>query len=240
MAARKVVAIHQPTFFPWLGYFDKLARSDVFISLDNVQFPKKGGSWINRVQLVVNGEAAWITMPVVRSFHGTRTVMEMQIDNSIPWREKLLRTVQVSYGRAPFFGQVFPLFEDMVKNPADRLMDYNEIAIRAIASAVDLDTSRLVIGSTLGVAGVGTDLLIAMTRAVGGTAYICGSGANGYQENDKFIASGIELIHQNFKHPVYTQCNTSAFIQGLSIVDTLMNCGIDGARRLLQQGNSLC
>lgn len=237
MLVRKVVAIHQPNFFPWLGYFDKIARADVFILMDNVQFPKKGGGWSNRVQLAINGQAAWVTMPVVRSFHGTRLIKDMQINNSTPWREKLLKTVQMSYARAPFFEQVFPLFENLVNNPTDGLMDYNEAAIRAIAAAVGLDTSRLVIGSTLGAAGAATDLLISMTRAVGGTAYLCGGGADGYQENDKFAQAGLELIYQNFQHPIYPQVNISEFISGLSIVDALMNCGIDGTRRLLQQGN---
>ena len=79
MPVKKVVAIHQPNFFPWLGFFNKVACSDVFILMDNVQFPKKGGSWSNRVQLAINGQAAWVTMPVVRSFHGTRIIKDMQI-----------------------------------------------------------------------------------------------------------------------------------------------------------------
>ena len=240
MLVRKVVAIHQPNFFPWLGFFDKIACSDVFILMDNVQFPKKGGSWSNRVQLIVNGKAAWVTMPVVRSFHGTRIIKDMQINNSTPWRENLLKTVQMNYARALFFEQVFPLFKNLVNNPTDRLMDYNEAAIRALAAAVGLDTSCLVVGSTLDTVGEATDLLISMTHAVGGTAYLCGRGAEGYQEDDKFAQAELELIYQHFQHPIYPQVNTSEFIQGLSIVDALMNCGIEGTRHLLQQGKSPC
>ena len=240
MSGSTVVAIHQPNFFPWLGYFNKISRSDVFILMDNVQFPKKGGSWSNRVQLAIDGQATWVTMPVVRSFHGTRTIHDMQINSSTPWRDKLLKTVQISYARAPFFEQVFPLFKDMVNNPTDRLMDYNEAAIRAIADAIGLDTSGLVIGSTLDTAGAATDLLISMTRAVGGTAYLCGGGASGYQEDDKFAQAGLELVYQQFHHPIYPQINTSEFVPGLSILDSLMNCGIDGTRSLLKQGNSPC
>jgi len=240
MPDRKVVAIHQPNFFPWLGFFDKIARADIFILMDNVQFPKKGGGWSNRVQLVVNGQVAWVTMPVVRSFHGTRLINEMQIDNSTPWREKLLRTVQANYARAPFFEQMFPFFTDLMHNPTNSLADYNKTVIRTLTAAIGLDTSRLVTGSTLDTEGAATDLLISMTRVAGGNAYLCGGGASGYQEDDKFMAAGVELIYQDFKHPVYPQVNTESFIPGLSIVDTLMNCGIDGTRRLLQQGNSQC
>ena len=68
-----LVAIHQPNFFPWLGYFDKIRRADFFILLDDVQYPKTGaGSWSNRVKVMINGEGRWLTAPVDRSFHGTR------------------------------------------------------------------------------------------------------------------------------------------------------------------------
>jgi len=230
---RKMVAIHQPNFFPWLGYFDKIAHSDVFILMDNVQFPKKGGTWSNRVQMVIDGKAAWVTMPIVRSFHGTRIIKDMKIDNSTPWREKLLGTVQMDYARAPFFRQVFPLFTDLVNNPTDRLAEYNKTAINVLAKAVGLDISKLVIGSTVEVEGAATDLLINITRAVGGTAYLAGGGAGGYQEDEKFAAAGIELIYQNFVHPTYPQCNTAEFISGLSIIDALMNVGFDGVKSIL-------
>ena len=232
MQGKTVVAIHQPNFFPWLGYFDKLARTDIFVLMDNVQFPKKGGSWSNRVQLIVSGQATWTTVPVVRSFHGTRMIRDIKINNSTPWREKLIKTVQMNYARAPFFDPVFSFFTNMVNNPTDSLVDYNREAIKAIAKSVDLDVSRLVIGSTMEVAGAATDLIINMTRAAGGTAYLAGGGAGGYQEDEKFAAAGIELIYQNFVHPVYPQCNTTVFVPGLSIIDALMNVGFEGVRAM--------
>ena len=93
MAPHKVVAIHQPNFFPWLGYFDKLARADVFVELNSVQFPKTGGTWTNRVRLMIGGKPQWFTVPVIRSYHGLRTIGEMEINPSEPWRVKFLRTV---------------------------------------------------------------------------------------------------------------------------------------------------
>lgn len=236
MPTRKIVAIHQPNFFPWLGFFDKIARSDVFILMDNVQFPKTGGGWGNRVQLIVNRQAAWITMPIVRSYHNTRLVKDMQINNSTLWREKLLKTLQMNYAHSSFFAQAFPFFENLVNNPTDKLADYNESAIRAIATALNLGTSRLVTGSSLETTGGATDLLISMTHAVDGTAYLCGGGADIYQENDKFAQAGIELIYQQFQHPIYPQASTPEFVQGLSIIDVLMNCGIERTHRLLQEG----
>ena len=236
MPAGKVVAIHQPNFFPWLGYFDKIARSDVFILMDNVQFPKKGGTWANRVQLLVNGQAAWVTMPIVRAYHGTRLICDMKINSSTPWRANLLKTIQMNYARAPYFEEVFPFLAELVSNPTDSLSAYNITAIRELASALGLDPSKLVLGSTLDVDGQATDLLIALTKAVGGTAYLCGGGAGGYQENDKFTEAGIELIYQNYQHPKYWQINTEDFVPGLSVIDALMNCGFEMTSTLLQVG----
>src|SRR6476469_2950104 len=139
-----VVAIHQPTFFPWLGYFNKIVRCDRFVVLDTVQFPKKGGTWANRVKLLINGEPGWVTMPVERSYHGVRTYAQMRIDNSAPWREKLLQTIRTNYGGSAYFDQVFPVIEDLVRNPTTSLTDYNLSAILYLAKALGVDTANIV------------------------------------------------------------------------------------------------
>lgn len=234
MPARKVVAIHQPNFFPWLGYFDKLARADVFVLLDSVQFPKTGrGTWLNRVRLLIGGQPRWITVPVVRTYHGVRTIDEMLIDNEAPWREKFIRTLQTSYGRAPHFDKVFPVIRPLVENPTARLAELNRTAIEALAEAVRLDTSKIVLSSELPVEGQATDLLIAIVQAVGGDAYLCGGGAAGYQEDEKFAAAGLELIYQDFQHPAYEQSAGGDFTPGLSIIDALMHCSFAGAGELI-------
>lgn len=237
--SEKVVAIHQPNFFPWLGYFNKIARADLFLVMDNVQFPRTGkGTWVNRVKLIVNKQAAWVTMPVVRAHSGVRCISEMRISDATPWRAKLLKTIQMSYSRAPFFEVVFPFLAKLTNNTTDYLAEYNLSAIRSLAEALGLQTSKLILGSTLNVAGSATDLLISMVKAVEGTAYLCGGGAAGYQEDEKFAEAGIELIYQNFQHPVYSQSNTQEFIPGLSIIDALMNCGFEEVLSLMTADKS--
>jgi hypothetical protein len=228
----KLVAIHQPNFFPWLGYFNKIAAADVFLVMDNVQFSKTGGTWLNRVRLLVGGEPRWATMPVVRSYHGTRLVREMKIDNAGPWRAKLLKTVEASYRRAPHFAEVFPLVERLVRNPTDDLTSYNLSAITALVEALGLDSSKLRLGSALGAEGAATDLLVSMVEAAGGAAYLCGGGAGGYQEDEKFAARGLKLVYQDFAHPTYPQANAGEFVPGLSVIDALMNCGFERTRAL--------
>lgn len=234
MSSNKVVAIHQPTFFPWLGYFNKLARSDVFVVLDTVQYPKKGGTWGNRVKLLVNGQASWVTLPVDRNYHGVRTYREMSIDNSGNQRDKIIRTIRMNYAGCLFFGEVFPLIEPLIINPTTRLTDYNLSAILDLAQRLGIDTGKITLASELRTQGTGTDLLVAITKSLNGTAYLCGGGASGYQEDEKFGAAGLHLIYQNFKHPVYEQLNTSEFVPGLSIIDVLMNCGLERTADLIR------
>ncbi|MBI2190646.1 MAG: WbqC family protein [Planctomycetes bacterium] len=233
MSPEKVVAIHQPNFFPWLGYFDKLRRADVFILLDHVQFPKKGGNWTNRVRLLVCGKPFWVTLPIVRAYSGVRRISEMRINDSTPWREKFLRTLQVNYARATHFRAVFPWVARLVQWPTDSLSDYNIQAIRSVSDALELGSPKIALSSSLGVQGQATDLLIALVKAAGGDAYLCGGGASGYQEDEKFPVAGMQLIQQGFVHPVYPQPGAAEFVPGLSILDALMHCGFEGTRALL-------
>ena len=234
MPTSKLVAIHQPTFFPWLGYFNKIDRCDQFVVLDNVQFSKKGGTWANRVKLLVSGSPRWATMPVERDYHGVRSYAEMRIDNSNPWRDKLLQTLRTNYRAAAHFAKVFPAIEELISNPTSRLTDYNLSAILYLARALSIDVSKIVLASTLKVEGSGTDLLVSITKSVGGTAYLCGGGASGYQEDAKFAAAGLDLIYQSFQHPVYEQANAREFVPGLSVIDALMNCGFERTAALIQ------
>jgi hypothetical protein len=220
-SSRKVVAIHQPNFFPWLGYFDKIVRSDIFILMDNVQFPRTGsGTWVNRVNVLVNKEARWLTVPVKKT-RGTCLICEAEIDNSQLWRKKVIRTIS--------------LVTDIVDYPAASLSEYNINAITALCDALGIDTGKLVPGRELDVHDQATDLLISMTKAVGGTDYMCGGGAGGYQDDEGFAKAGVGLVYQNFMHPHYHQ-GRSEFTPGLSIIDAFMYCGLEGLRSMLLGG----
>src|SRR3954466_3489026 len=144
-----VVAIHQPNFLPWLGYFDKIARADVFVVLDNVQFPKTGGTWSNRVKLLVSEKPSWVTVPVVRAFHGVREIRDIRIDDDSRWRHKVLQTLRTSYARAAAFDAVFPFVEGLLNTPTNSLVDFNLAAIRAICDELRLDHKKLVLSSSL-------------------------------------------------------------------------------------------
>ena len=232
--SRKVVAIHQPNFFPWLGFFDKVVRSDVFVVLDHVQHPKSEGTWSNRVRLAVDGEARWTTMPVERDYSGVRRIDEMRIDNASPWRRKLLQLLRTNYGRAFAFKDTFPVIESWIENPAPLLADYNVDNIIAICGRLGLNSSHLVRSSTLAVTGARTELLVNIVKATGGDTYLSGDGSAGYQDDAVFTSAGIDVVYQRFVHPVYPQRGLAEFTPGLSVLDAIFNCDFAGTAQLLE------
>lgn len=220
----RIVSIHQPNFFPWLGYFDKIARSDIFVFLDHVQFPKTGGGvWSNRVKMLVGGEARWVTAPIRRSFHGVATVNEIEWADEQPWRSKLLKTLSTNYGRAPYFSETMDLLIPLIEWPDAKLSSFNIHAIKTIAGYLGIPHEHTITSSQLQAQGAATDLLIEITQKMGGTTYMCGGGASGYQLDDTFKKTGITLMYQHFAHPNYPQLGNEVFVAGLSIVDVLMN-----------------
>lgn len=207
------VAAHQPNFLPWLGFFDKLARCDRFVLLDDVQFPRTSrGTYTNRVQLLIGGRPAWLTVPVVRD--GIQRIRDVRIDDRQPWRRKALRTIEQAYARAPRFAETMPLVRELLEYDTDRIAELNEYAIRRLAPE---HAPKLVRQSDLGdVSGAATELLINLVKAAGGDAYLSGDGADGYQEQPRYAAAGLGFRLQGFVHP-----DTGA-PSGLSIVDARM------------------
>ena len=232
MPAPRLVAIHQPNFFPWLGYFNKIAFADVFVVLDDVQFPKTGGTWCNRVKVLVRGKPAWVTMPVDRSHHGVRLIREV---TSVPtrWRHDVLSTLENAYARAAHFSEIFPSLSELIQAPMARIAEYNLAAVLALVERLRFDTRKLVLSSTLGASGTATERLAALVKAVDGTAYLAGGGSSGYQDDAVFAAAGIDVVYQSFRHPVYPQTGETVFAPGLSIIDALMNCGSEATRALV-------
>lgn len=228
-----IVAVHQPNFFPWLGYFDKLARCDVFVILDDVQFPKTGGTWMNRVKILRRSGASWLTAPIDRSYSGVRKVAEMRFAPAADWRSALWQMLESSYLDAPFWAQVRSAVSELVQDPSDSLADYNLSAIRTLAQGLGLSADRLRLASEFGVEVGGTERLIALTKAVGGSAYLCGAGSEGYLQPVQFHDSGIQLLYQKFQSPRYRQVGGGEFVPGLSVIDLVANLGWKGAAAAL-------
>lgn len=216
-----IIAIHQPNYLPWIGYFYKIARADTFVLLDNVQFSKN--SYINRVKVLAGEEPRWLTVPVsVRLGDPIDRVMPARADWPDQHQDKLLQW----YRRAAAFAEVWPTIEALYAAvPRADLATINRYFIEALCQRLGL-TARLVVASQFATGEAsGDERLIRLVRAIDplGT-YLSGRGGANYQEERKFTRAGLTLTYSDFVHPYYTQ-QGSAFIPGLSIVDALFHCG---------------
>ncbi|RPJ79539.1 MAG: hypothetical protein EHM20_01090 [Alphaproteobacteria bacterium] len=218
-----VVSIHQPNFLPWSGYFYKIAQSDVFVLLDNVQYSKN--SFINRNKIKTpQGKNLWLTVPLKSNGLSEILIKDVVIANQIEWKKKHLHTLEMSYKRASFFNQLYSDIEK-VYNESQwvDLCFFNVKLINLIIDKLNLNT-QLLIASHLNVEGKSTQLLVNIVRKLNGKVYLSGYGGSKYQEEDLFEKNDIKLQYYNFTHPVYPQL-WGEFTSGLSIVDLLFNCG---------------
>jgi hypothetical protein len=224
-----IVAIHQPNYAPWLGYFAKMARADVFVLLDDAQYTKN--SYINRVQIDAGGTARWLTVPVSYAFGDAINRVRAADEN---WPRAHCDTLRTHYAAAPAFREIWAwLAERYEALAASDLAASNEALIAAIAA-------RLGIGAVLRKAsdlGAGDakadDRLIALVRACGpDAAYLSGRGGDKYQDPAKFVAAGVRLVYSDFVHPAYDQGHAD-FLPGLSILDALFRLGWERAAGLV-------
>ena len=233
----KVISIHQPNFFPWLGYFDKIIKSDIFIFLDDVQFPKTGGTWSNRVMILNQGVSQWLTVPIERNYSGTKIVNEIFFSAKENWRDRIVKSIRGDYRKAPFFNEVINDVEILINNPVDNLSDYNKNTILEICRLLKIDISNIKSSSDYPTSTVATERLIELTQGMEGNVYLCGGGASGYQEDEMFLNAGVLLQYQNFQQSEYKQLNNDDFIGGLSIIDAAMNIGWNGVYDFLMKTN---
>jgi len=191
-----ICAIHQPNFFPWAGYFDKIKNVDVFIFLDEVAHPKSGsGSWCNRVKLLKGGVPSWYGLPIKRQ-SGVHLIKDVEFLDKDYNVKKILKSLEYQYKKSPHYDIVISLVEPLLLYPTNSLVNYNINAITQIARHFGFKT-KFILQSDLEHNLQSTNLLIELLKQVGADTYLCGNGCNGYQEDELFKKEGIELIYQS-------------------------------------------
>jgi len=214
-------AILQPSYLPWLGYFEQLAHADVFVFLDDVQYTRS--DWRNRNRIKTAHGPAWITVPVQRTgLH--KTIADTYIDYTSDWPVRHLNLLRENYRRAPHFDEVMAIIEARLRARSARLMDLCVDLILDFANYMALRV-HTELASVLNVnAADPHDRLIALCRAVGATEFYEGRAGSDYLEPARFADAGIELVYQDYRHPEYTQ-SFPPFVSHLSIVDLLFHYG---------------
>ncbi len=222
-----IVAVHQPQYLPWLGYFDKIRCADVFCLLDNVQYKKN--DWQNRNRIKTAAGWQWLTVPVHYTFG--QLIGTVKINQFVKWQHKHLQALVSNYSRAPFFKDYIEIFEQAYSRSWEFLSDLNIFFIEQLCAALTLPPIAMVKASQLVPREDPTDRLIDICRALKADTYLSGQDGIKYMDLERFRQNGIEVIVQNFKHPVYPQL-FGDFQSHMSVVDLLFNCGADSLRRI--------
>jgi WbqC-like protein family len=219
---------------PWMGYFEQIARSDVYIILDTVQFEKQ--SWQNRNRLKGNKDQPfWLTIPVLADSHKA-LINEIRFNpNKSNWKRKHIESIRIHLKAAPFFDVVFPPIEEWLSKEYELLVELNIAGIKMFCEMLGL-APNFMRSSDMNPIGSKTDLVISLCNQVKATRYYSAAGSKEYMEQNEhlFVEAGIELIYQNWAHPVYAQ-RGNGFISHLSIIDALSNIGPEQVRSYIMQ-----
>lgn len=230
-----ILGAHQPNLMPWLGFFDKVLRSDVFVLVDHVQFERQ--NYQNRTRIKTRAGASWLAVPVHQRSRSER-IFEKTIntapDGRITWSEKLLRTVHHAYGRAPHYERYRGKLEDLFDHPFTHLVDLNEALIRWLMAELEITTPLVRSSDLEGIAGQKSEMILSLCRAVKADGYLSGAGGSlEYLDRGAFARAGIEVTWQTFEHPTYAQVSPPAeFIPRLSALDLMFNHGPASAQIL--------
>ena len=228
----RTVVIHQPDFLPWLGFFDRLLAADLFIVLDHVQFVSgTSRSWTHRDKIKTPQGARWLSLHVQKAPFGTQ-IKDIMLKPDGGWRAENLNQLRENYRKAPYFSEVFPLVEQVYLTGDNRMIALNLAGLDLLETLLDARTPHLY-SSEMSPQGASTSMLVDLLQKAGATRYVSGLGAKNYLDTSALDAAGIELVWQDFKHPVYPQLH-GEFIPMLSSIDLLFNCGIKGAQKLLR------
>lgn len=223
-----ILAAHQPNYLPWAGFFHKMARCDVLVLLDSVQYARR--SYTARCLIKQSdGQRHWLSVPVLKTGRYYQRISQVEIWNELPWQQDHRRTLESSYARAPYFKEYQPLLDLAYARPWRLLSELNISLIEYLAGVLELKT-RIVKLSALNLEARGTDLLIEICRFWGARKYLSGPSGQRYLEAEKFKAADLELEIFHYWPKTYPQL-WGQFVPGLSIIDLLFNCGAQAARR---------
>jgi hypothetical protein len=217
------IAICQPAYLPWLGYFELLDRVDTFILLDSVQFEKQ--SWQQRNRVKTPTGLQWLTVPVVFRGHFGQRILEVEIRDP-EFARKHLRTVELNYRRAPFFDQYYPeLAEILTERSMSSLRDLNQHLIEWFCRVLGI-AARILRSSDLNAEGKRSELLVSICRLLGADFYVSPLGSAGYllEDMDLFTKAGIQVAFQHYEHPEYRQL-FPPFQSHASVLDLIFNEG---------------
>ena len=248
------LAIMQPYFMPYIGYFQAINAVDKYILYDNLNFIKD--AWVNRNRLLLcNGNVSTFSVPIIAKSSNTK-IVDIRIDNSQKWGEKLLKTIFLNYKKVSDFDEIFPLLETILSRKYDFLSELNVLSIKTIAeflsigTVIEYDNSKYIslednlllvdqqnyspfqyLEKTQPIKKVAR--VIAICKAEGATSFINAIGGQSLYSQEEFAKYGIDLKFVQTDLDLKYNQFSHEFVSNLSIIDVLMHNGKEGTKQLL-------
>ncbi len=223
------IAIMQPYFFPYIGYFQLINAVDKFVLYDDVNFIKQG--WINRNRILLNNSDFYFTLQLLGA-SSFKNINEINIGNN---KLKLLKTAGQVYKRAPYFDKIFSLVEDILTNPKQNLAIFLEFSIKKIIDYLDIDTEILISSEIEKRNGLkGQDKIIEICKKLNADEYINAIGGTELYSKELFLQNNIKLSFLKTNEIAYQQFNNE-FVPFLSIIDVLMFNSKEEVQKMLNK-----
>ena len=219
----KIVAIMQPTYLPWLGYFDLINRSDIFVFLDTVQFEKR--SWQQRNRIKTSNGELMLTVPVLSKGRFNQKICDVMLDTSQKFKMKHFNSICLNYKKCKYYEFYIPELEEIYNSGFNKLSDLNIRLIKWLSVKIGIE-KKFILSSQIETQGTKTELLFNICKKLNADHYLSPSGSKEYiDENNLFEKSDIQISYQNYQHPTYNQMY-GKFIPYMSVIDLLFNEGI--------------
>ncbi len=223
-----VVAINQPCYLPWRGFFALMKAADVFVFYDDVQFTSNTSrSFAARVQLKTAAGRRWLTVPVRKSGQFGQRINEVAIAEDGRWRARHCDSVRQALRGAPFAASIEPVLATVADEARQRLCALTVDTTRQLAAMLGIER-RTLLSSEMGIEGAGSARVLAICRALGATRYVTAHGALDYLEHEEFDAAGIAVEYMDYDLTPYPQLH-GAFEPYVTVLDVLANAGPEAA-----------
>jgi len=227
-----IVAIHQPNYVPWLGYFHKMKQADCFVILDNVQFPGKGLPNRNYIK-GKDGVKVLLTVPIKKPKGVNSTYIDAVPDYGKHWQKEHLNKIKDAYLKAPYFDEIFALVEPIILSKHAHLGALGAAFIQMVCKLLEIKTT-VVLASDLHQGNLQkNERNIDLCLQMGASTYLSGQGAKKYNDEVLFAANHLKIIYQSFETPIYKQSGAE-FIPNLSVIDMLFNVDLEEIKKVIK------
>ncbi len=217
-----IIAIHQPNYLPYLGFFDKMAKSDIFVIYDDAQFNKSDFQHRNRIRIYHGWK--WLTVPVEKKripINEIRIKNEVSTWKGIWWADAHFKDIEDNYKDAAYYSEYADELKKIYEKRYDKLVELNMELINFLKKAFDIKT-EIVFSSEMDLTSRSTERLVEMVEALEGDTYLSGAAGRNYLDTSLFEEKGIRVEFQDFKHPVYKQ-RYKGFEPNMAAIDALFN-----------------